>query len=167
MTRVSTLMAPVATGAILAVAACSISEAGTPRATTPVPVASMDPCTLLTDSDRALFGVKNGEPVKLGDVKGCDWLRSGEFALSVALHPNRGFANANLQGSAATSVSIGRHQAHQVQNMGGGKGSCDIYLEVDASSIAQAQGLITARNDTPKACALATQVAQIIDPKLP
>ena len=182
MTRVSTLMAPIATGAIVAVAAaCSTSAAGSPRAARAVPespkptgptiaaapVDELDPCALLSDSDRARLGVRNGEPDKLGNIRSCDWTKSGDFGVAVALHPTRGFQNANLQGSVAASLTIGKHRAHKVENLGGGNGACDIFLEVNASSMAQISATASGLNDTPKACGKAMQVAQIIDPKLP
>jgi hypothetical protein len=167
----STLMAPIATGAILAIAACSTTAAGSPRPVEPAPTSdsagALDPCELLSDSDRAVLAVKNGEPKKLGDIKGCDWLKSGDYALSVALHSKRGFKNANLQGGIAASVKVGRHPAHQAENLGGGNGGCDIFIELTPTSMVQVSSVDSARRDTPKACTKALQLAQIIDPKLP
>lgn len=169
MTRVSTALGSLVACTALTVAACASSEAGSPRAASgsaPSGLAELDPCSLLSDSDRTGLGLSAGDRGRADGSKVCDWSKRGDWGVAVVLHADTGFQDANLQGSVATSVHIGKHPAHQVEDLGGGRG-CVLFLEISPTSLAQISTTVRDMYDTAKACGKATQVAQIIDPKLP
>lgn len=173
-------------GIVVSTAACSNSEAGTPvpresglsgtgSETDPPPgtgnvppsLAEVDPCELLSSSDRAQLDVEDGDSDEVAGARLCHWKKSGEFAISVALHDDLGFRDANMRGATPVPIDVGKHEAYKVENLGGGDGHCNVFLVVSESSFALVGGTTSAAHDTPRACSLTTQLAQIVDPKLP
>lgn len=187
----STTWFGIAVTALLAgpLVACSSPEPGTPRAsdntetkgqpTTSTskakpttssassPLDSLDPCELLSDQDVAAFGVGAGKKKNFAGARGCDWMKSGDFGFSIGLNGDRGLKDANYQGGTPAPIDIGKHEATKLENMGGGDGSCSIFIAITDSSLVHITATASGLSDTPKACAKALAVAQLIDPKLP
>ena len=130
------------------------------------PIARIDPCELLSDEDRVRLGVGEGEPTSLGTSRACDWQKSGVLTIGVGLKPDLAFKDADLRGAIATLVNIGRHKAYKVEEAGGAKGACEVFVETGESSFAQVTALART-NATAESCDQAVAVAKIIDPKLP
>lgn len=183
--RMSTSAVAVLLG-VSALVGCSNSEAGIPRAeptsdkpssepTNPTspptstsedsPLADIDPCELLSDAERAQFGVAEGKPKRVVGSETCQWLKSGDFVLGVGLKPDLAFKDADLRGATPTRVDVGRHEAYRVENAGGGKGGCEVFVITGELSFAQVGA--ESGVDTARACEKATALAKIIDPKLP
>ncbi|SDH90689.1 Protein of unknown function [Actinokineospora alba] len=170
---------------------CSTQEPGTPRPsdgitstprtsesrTTPKPkpttskpsspLANVDPCGLLSDSDQTSLGIPAGRKRDIGKSRGCDWNKSGDFGFSIGLNGDIGLKDANYQGGTPRPIDIGKHEATTLENMGGGDGACDIYIAITESSMVHITATSSGASDTPKACAKALAVAKTIDPKLP
>lgn len=98
-------------------------------------------------------------------MRGCDWLQSGVWGLGIGLRSNLAFKDANLRGATPHQVDIGRHGAYRVENAGGGKGSCEVFIVTGPSSFTQVTA--TKGVDTAGACEKVVAVAKIVDPKLP
>lgn len=146
----------------------STTSKGKPTtANVPSPLGNIDPCDLLSDSDRTTLGVAPGEPKKFAGARGCDWMKSADFGISIGLDHDLGLKDGNYQGGTPTPITIGKHEATKLENMGGGEGGCSIFIGITESSSVHIAATASGRSDTPKACAKALAVAQIIDPKLP
>jgi hypothetical protein len=150
-----------------------LSEPDSPTSTTkpsssranPSPLDGIDPCALLSDSDRTSLGLRAGEPRKVGRSEGCDWLQSGVWGVAIGLRADLAFKDTDLRGAVAHPADIGRHEAYRVENAGGGRGACEVFVITGESSFAQVT--VTYGVDTAKACERALSVAKIVDPKLP
>jgi len=128
------------------------------------PVAQIDPCLLLSDSERAQLGLGVGEPEKIGRSKLCQWQQSGVWTVGIGIKPDLAFKDADLRGATPIRVDIGRHEAYRVENADNGK-ACEIFVVTGPSSFAQVT--VAYGTDIPKACEKALPVAKIVDPKLP
>jgi uncharacterized protein DUF3558 len=183
--RISIAVMAILLGLVTAVG-CSNSEAGTPRAqpiseepssesakpttrpsstSSESPLAEIDPCELLSDTDRAQLGVPEGKPGRVVGAETCDWQKSGDFTVGVALKPDLAFKDADLRGANPNRVDIGRHEAYRVENAGGSNGVCEVFMVTGESSFAQVTAV--KRVSTAIACEKALAVAEIIEPKLP
>jgi hypothetical protein len=131
------------------------------------PLAAIDPCGLLTDSERSQLGVAAGKPKKTLESKGCDWNKSGDFAFTVGLSPEHGVKDGNYHGQTLVPVTVGKREAAKIENFLGDKGSCDLFITITDTSSVQISATASGGSDTAKACAKALLAANIIDPKLP
>ncbi|MGQ0838298.1 DUF3558 family protein [Actinokineospora sp.] len=141
-----------------------------PRSTTSTPSSPLDriePCDLLSAADRTSLGIPAGKQDDVVGSRGCNWTKSGDFGFSIGLLPDLGLKDGNYQGGTPTPIEIGKHEATKLENMGGGDGGCDIFIAITESSSVHLTVTASGLSDTPKACAKALLVAQIIDPKLP
>ncbi|HEV7649096.1 MAG TPA: DUF3558 domain-containing protein [Actinophytocola sp.] len=160
-------------GLALVLAACSTTEAGSPRAADPAVTSEGDgpslnqiePCDLLSGEDLSRLGLGDGEEADFGDSPGCDWSKSADFGVLIGLSPDLGAEEANLQGATPVPVTVGSHDAFRVEEQGGAMGSCAILVVVSDSSYVDVT--TTAGDDTPKACDKANEVAELVEPKLP
>lgn len=107
-----------------------------------------------------------GRPSRVVGSEGCEW-ESAEWGLSIGLQTQFAFKDANLRGARPIPVDIGRHEAHRVENAGGGDGGCEIFIVTGESSFVQVTAATLSASNTPFACDRATAVAKVVDPKLP
>lgn len=169
--------------ALAAVTACSGEVAGAPRPvevvtnTETVPssvtstpteqpsveeeLAALDPCSLLTDAERADLELSAGEPDDVGGGIGCRW-RGPEESSGGIIWATRGFDDLNAEGRTVTDLSIGGRDARMLENDVGGV--CSVDLAVTPSSTVTTT---TVHDDADFACARAEQLARLIEPKLP
>ncbi|WP_139190775.1 DUF3558 family protein [Actinokineospora iranica] len=130
-------------------------------------LATLDPCELLSETERGELGLAPGEPATRGTTKSCDWTKSGDWGVAVSLSTRTGLKDGNYHGGTPTPVEVGRHEATKLENMGGGNGACDVFIAITETSSAHITANSSGRGDTAKACANATLIGRIIDPKLP
>ncbi|WP_285508017.1 DUF3558 family protein [Actinokineospora sp. NBRC 105648] len=161
-------------------------QAATPAVTTPVAesesattksppttasgssaLSRIEPCEMFSDSELAQLGVAGGEPADTAKSRGCDWTKSGDYGFGISIRENFSLKDADFQGGVPTPVEIGRHEATELANLGGGAGGCDIYVVITEMSSVQITATASGLKDTAKACAKALVVARMIDPKLP
>lgn len=165
--------------AALALTSCSIGEAGTPRAADPdvvesgetssgregSPLDGMEPCELLSDDERAELGVTEGEEADFGDSPGCDWSSREEWGILIGLSLDVGADEANVDGATPVPVSVGSHEGYRVEEQNGFAGSCAVLVVTSESSFVDISS--SGGADTEEACVRATDVARIVEPKLP
>jgi hypothetical protein len=138
------------------------SSSGTPSSgTAGGSLDSTAPCSLLSSSEASSLGV-SGQPQrqKIGSAQSCLVSVSGGGFI-IGIRTNVGFAAMQANGGQLTDTTIGRHQAKQLT--GGATGSCVIGIGVTASSRVD----VTAHAGTTDSCPLTSQVAQLVEPKLP
>ena len=169
-----------AAAALIALASCSAKEAGTPGPAehetgapdTPAdhggsPLDGMEPCELLSQTELDDLGIAGGEEADFGDSPGCEWAKTGDFGILVGLNLDIGADEADLQGATPKPISVGSHDGFRVEAQGGFEGSCAVLVVTSESSFVDISATANGGGDTSKACAKATDVAELIEPKLP
>jgi len=172
--------------AVLLIAGCTSKEAGTasPAGTSSVPPAvtgtssassggattsSLDPCSLLVASEIASFGAF-GEPNKREEfgARSCGYLMKTQHAsdpqlgIDVNIRDSQGIDTVNDTGKGITPGKVNGREAKVVPT---GTSGCIFAMAVGSASRVDIS--ITSAVDSAKACDTATQVADIVEPKLP
>ncbi|WP_235039132.1 DUF3558 family protein [Kibdelosporangium aridum] len=127
------------------------------------PIKGLDPCTLLSADEASAFGAAAGTRKDgLSDaVRGCRWTASGQYSIQVDLFDENGINDVEATGEKKPVPTVGKHQA--IQFLYGP--SCTISLAINETS--RVDVAVASGNDTTKACGIAMQVAQKVEPKLP
>lgn len=128
-------------------------------------LAGTDPCALLTDPEAARLGFRE-PPEPFGDL-GCDW-NTGEWGFVVTV--DLGYGLAELDRADFTvepaPVRIGSHRAER--GVPGDGSSCTVWIPVSDSSLVSVDASNGAGvRDPGLACERATDVAELVEPKLP
>ena len=138
------------------------TTATSPSAVPKSGLAALDPCRLLSPSDRSTAGLTSlGKDKLIGTARACDWTETGTFGLSITLDDTA--APADLDTGGGKQVAIGRHQAVKVSSTGG----CAVLLAAGEKASAQVDVTNASFSDSAGACERATAVAGLIEPKLP
>lgn len=166
--------------AVIALASCSAKESGTPGPAaheTGSPDTSADhggspldgvqPCELLSQAELDDLDIEGGEEADFGDSPGCEWAKTGDFGILVGLNLDVGADEADLQGATPVPISVGSHDGFRVEAQGGFEGSCAVLVVTSQSSFVDISATANGGGDTSKACAKATDVAELVEPKLP
>jgi hypothetical protein len=136
------------------------------KSSTASPLDAIDPCELLSEADRTRLKLEPGKAKKTGQNRACDWISTDVWAVGIGLRTNLAFKDANLRGATPTQASVGRHEAYEVRNAGGGE-ACEIFIVIGERSFVQVTANTTGGSNTPLACKVSNDVAKIVDPKLP
>ena len=172
----------------LALTACSQSSSGTPtpqnttaettttsaKASTSntastSPIADIDPCTLLSSTERAQLGnLGEGERNDLGGGIGCGWAASGSHRATVVLNDKLSLDDFAKPGDQVIDFTVNGRQAKKIpgNEKAATDNMCEIGLEIGPH--ARAHIVVNMADGTAEeACQLAEQVAQAVEPKLP
>lgn len=119
-----------------------------------------DVCSLLSASDLQRIGVSSSPTqTTIGVAPSCQ-MDSPADSIAVSIFPNDGLSTLNVTGP-IHSIKVGSHHAEQeVDNTG----SCIIAIGITSSSSVDVTSTGNGNNDP---CPGATNVAQLIEPKLP
>jgi hypothetical protein len=124
-------------------------------------IADLQPCDLLTDADKTQLEVDAGTEEEVGVERTCLFTASGSHTVTIGIADNLGLED--VQSSTPTkSMKIGSHDA--VQSTGGAS-SCAVNLGVTDTS--RVDVISAANGDVTKACSIAKQAAELVEPKLP
>jgi hypothetical protein len=167
--------------ALVALAGCSETKAGTPqasgddtsvsatpgsgRATTPSATSpatgTIEPCELLSSADTAALGVGTGKPKTLASgTKTCDWSASGKFGISL-LASKKGLSGLNGE-----NVDLPKHKAIKTSSPDD-PGSCAVVVGISDTASVIVTSVLNTAGSLDQTCPRAIDVAKIIDPKLP
>lgn len=124
----------------------------------------VDPCQLLVKADESRFQAEPGIPKDTSRSKACDWTVKGQGGFRIALRPDQGLDEIVVGDGKLSKYTVGSRDSRKLE-ASGGPGACMISIQVTESSRVDVDS--TARSDTAKACEFATQVAELIEPKLP
>lgn len=139
-----------------------------PSSAAPGTLAALDPCTLLSPTERSTAGVSVlGKPKAIADTRACDWTMPGSFGVTVTLDDKVGLTGLDVARKTATKTKVGAHQAMQVADRKAADGTCAVLLGVGDSANVQIDVSNTSFSDTPLACRRAGTVAGLVEPKLP
>lgn len=125
-------------------------------------LAALDPCSLLTAGEVAQLHLPPGKPETTAGNAVCEWNQQGSGIVDVTVRPNKGIDDLNTSGRTVTDVNIGAHKGRRLE--GPEPGLCDVDIAVSEKSSVTVGAV---HDQTPPACALAEQVANLIEPKLP
>lgn len=146
-------------------------EGAAPQTTTaaaPTSLAQLDPCALLSPSDRSTAGLTQlGKPKTIGEARACDWTVPATFGVTVTLDENAGLANLDVSQGTRTKKKVGTHQAVQLVDRKATDGTCAVLLGVGGSASVQVDVSNSTFSDSTLACRRATTVAGLVEPKLP
>jgi Protein of unknown function (DUF3558) len=121
----------------------------------------LQPCDLLTSDEQAKFNLASGVEDEIGPARACMWQASGEHTITVGVIDDLGLDDVQSTG-ATEPMKVGTHDAVQYA---GALGTCAIAIEVTDTSRVDVSGV--ANGDMTKACGVAKQAADLVEPKLP
>jgi hypothetical protein len=98
----------------------------------------------------------------LNNGRACQFQDADGFSMSVVIFDDLGLDDVVANGAITPVPTVGKHKA--VQSVGGIR-TCAISIELTKTSRVDTQG--TAGTDEQKSCAIALQVAKLVEPKLP
>jgi hypothetical protein len=123
--------------------------------------ADLQPCDMLTSADLSQLQLTGGTEEVVGPERSCNWKKSGSYSVSVGIVDELGLDD--VQSSGPTKrMKVGSHDAVQST---GGISTCAINIGVTDTS--RVDAISTANGDEAKACSVAKQVADLVEPKLP
>lgn len=122
--------------------------------------ADLEPCDLLTTAEQAKFDVDGGVADEVGVARACEW-QSNEHTITVGVFDDLGLDDV-VSKTPAKPLKVGSHDAVQAT---GGVSTCAIAIGVTETSRVDVAGV--AGGDMTKACAVAKQAAELVEPKLP
>lgn len=184
-------LVPGAVLAVLCLAACSAQESGNP---TPAAGASstaanttanssqsggssaltsVKACSLVSDQEVARFKIQgpgraDAEPAA-GATSTCSWIgrsaNDSSTSFGVLVRAKQGLADVNTAGGTATNGKVNGRPAVQFASNIGAK--CTVALGVTAKSRVDISYVIGAGSDPTEACQSASDIATIVEPKLP
>jgi hypothetical protein len=122
----------------------------------------LEPCELLSAQDLAALGLPD-EPDEqdIGPARSCQWQASGSHTVTIGVMDALSIGDV-VSATTPQPKDVGSHQAVQYTD---GAGLCAIAMPVTDSSRVDVSGV--AGGDDAKACDVANQAAELIEPKLP
>lgn len=185
LTTTATLVALVA----LATTGCASTTTGTPAAITgptqtsrpsstgaartanPTgagPLASVDPCSLLSQETATQNQLTPGAPEKEVGARTCHWDKNADensagYSLSVGIYDDAGLSQLNTQ-DIITNYPVGHHQGRLDKYTD--LGTCKVALGVTDNSMVVVLG-VDGGGALDNACKVATKFAPLVEPKLP
>ncbi|WP_166462511.1 DUF3558 family protein [Amycolatopsis acidicola] len=173
----------------LGLAGCSSPETGTPspvssQTVAPAgsstsdsggnnPVATLQACDLLTDQEAAQFKAQAPGKPESTDASGAasTCQRNGRSvddnstSFTILVRPDQGLDAVNTSGGTASKGNVNGRPAVQFMSSVGAK--CLVALGVTASARVDVTYVIGAGTNATEACQSASQIANIVEPKLP
>jgi Protein of unknown function (DUF3558) len=121
----------------------------------------LEPCELLSAQDASALGLPGqGEESDVVSSRGCQWQTSGSHTVTIGLFEDAGIGDV-VSDTSPKPLTVGSHDA--VEYTGGG--TCGVAIAVTDSSRVDVLG--TAGGDLTRACQVANQAAELVEPKLP
>jgi hypothetical protein len=157
--RRSAVLASIA-ASVLGLTACSgdVPGTATPSTTAPAnPLASVQPCSLVTLDDQARLGLDPGKSNNTAKSRGCEWSKGTSYAVAIYLDGSQPIEAAGVNG--VTVLPLQSHDAVQTPPDGLG---CGIEIAISKTS-----SVAVNVSNVANACQLAQQYAGLIEPRLP
>jgi hypothetical protein len=121
----------------------------------------LQPCDLLTSSEQAGFNLEAGAEEEIGPARSCQWQAPGQHTITVGVIDELGLDAVQSSG-AKQPTTVGSHDAVQYVGV---LDTCAISIGVTDTSRVDVLG--GAGSDMNKACGVAQQAAELVEPKLP
>jgi len=133
---------------------------------------SITPCALLTDSERATFGLATGEADDK-HIRGCDWDRTGVLYMHVSIYPLNSLDEYEHEEVSTQSLTIGSHQASLIvpKPHSAVYGACELAIAIGPNKSASvhigANGKFSDPPNPTKYCTIVKRLATYMEAKLP
>ncbi|HEY4453933.1 MAG TPA: DUF3558 family protein [Pseudonocardiaceae bacterium] len=172
------LALPLIVVAAIGLSACSSSNTGNPVAdssTPPTtggssqtasanPLASVDPCSLISQSDESASQLQAGESIPAAGGRGCRWNRPDDgaqldgYAVQIVIYNSAGVDQLKTAGGTVTDYGVGKYHGKLFQDTP--TSYCIVSLGTTSTSridmsVNSAQGM-------DKSCSLAEEVAPVV-----
>ncbi|WP_084477437.1 DUF3558 family protein [Actinokineospora enzanensis] len=145
-----------------------VAPSTTKTSTNSSPLAALKPCELLTDAAKSQLGITgSGSELKLGGARTCEYRIRGEnetTIFSAQLWDRAGLSSLSGNPNNTDVPDIAGRKSIQTAQ-GGGAGTCAVSISVTDHAMAAAS--VVAGVDTTKACQLARQTVELMEPQLP
>jgi hypothetical protein len=185
MTPVTRWVFTLLSGALLGVAGCTETSAGSPLPTSTTgsgqtvgsspsssddaaaKLAAIEPCTLLTQAELDQYGLRKRDSGNVAGARTCSWTHptdengKGGFNIMPGIWDQQGLKDINSSGYSVAEKQLGRHPARQLRQIG--SNGCAVVIGVTDSARVD----VTASGDPGQGCVLADQFAKLIEPRLP
>lgn len=116
---------------------------------------------MLSTDDQSALSLSGGQEEDIAGARVCTWQASGSHTVSTGVWDNLGIGDVQSK-TEPESKTVGSRPATQYT---GDLGVCVVALELTESSRVDVTG--AAHGDMTKACAVANQAAELVEPKLP
>jgi hypothetical protein len=129
-------------------------------------VAGLQPCDVLDDTDLGALGLTGGDEKDVAGARVCRYRHEGAslnetFTVSVELFDSLGLADLNAS-NIQQLPKIGTHEAASFIDPSGGCG-----VSVGVTDKSRVDNTASGGSDQQQACQLATQLATVVESKLP
>ncbi|WP_162292987.1 DUF3558 family protein [Actinophytocola xinjiangensis] len=131
------------------------SESGTGSAD------SLEPCELFSSDDLAALSLTGGQEEELAGARVCLWQATDNHTVSAGVWANLGIDDVQSK-TPPEPKTVGSRPATQYT---GELGVCVVALELTETS--RVDVTAAAQGDLNKACSIANQAAELVEPKLP
>jgi hypothetical protein len=123
--------------------------------------ADLQPCDMLTSDEQNQLQLAGGTEDEVGQARTCTWSASDEYSVSVGIEDALGLDDVQSTGP-KKPMTVGSHDAIQST---GGASSCAVNLGVTDTS--RVDVVSSASGGVERACEIAKQAADLVEPKLP
>jgi hypothetical protein len=123
--------------------------------------AELQPCDLLSSTEKATLDLGPGAEEEIGIARACQWQASGQHTITIGVFDDIGLDDVQSNG-AKQPTTVGSHDAVQYA---GPLDACAIAIGVTDTSRVDVSGV--AGDDATRACSVAKQAAELVEPKLP
>jgi hypothetical protein len=178
------LALPMVAVAIVGLSACSSQQPGNATASTSTtsaptsastggtsasPLASVDPCSLITQSEISSNGYQPGQTANAPDGRACRWERPDDgatvngYVLEIIIYDGLGLSQLNTSGGTVTDFSVANYQGklYQATKLN----TCDAALPTSSTSRIDIN--VNSRLGIDTGCTLAKQIAPAVVSHLP
>lgn len=134
---------------------------GSSSASSSDPLATLDPCSLLSTDDVSQLGLTPQGPKEIASSRGCTWSKGATYVIGVHFVEGQGLDKLNDGTGQNTAFSLPSHDAVRSDKGSG----CTIEIAITSNSTVDIQASEGAQ--AANECPLAQQYATLIEPKLP
>jgi hypothetical protein len=133
------------------------------------PLASVDPCTLIAQSEVANNGLQPGQTVQAPGGRECRWERPDDgatidgYLIQIAIYDTAGIDKLNTAGGTVTDYTVGKYQGKLFQDTP--LNACIISLPTSNTSRVDID--VISRLGIAKGCDLVKEVAPHVTPQFP
>ncbi len=171
-----TLALPLLVAAIVGLSACSSQRPGSPTAAASSttgspssragadPLASVDPCSLITSAELASNGLQPGKIVNAPGARACSWNRPDDgatidgYLIQIAIYDTAGLDQLNTSVGTASDYSVGKYQGKLLRYKAGL--TCTVALGITSTSRIDIDVITSTSVD--QSCTLVERVAPAV-----
>jgi hypothetical protein len=141
-------------------ASVTSGNTGSPSGNASDPLASLDPCSLLTSEQVGQLGLTPQGPKTVASARGCSWAKGPTYVIGIHFIEGKGLDDPNDGTGQNTKISLPDHDAVETDKGSG----CGVEIAITRTSFVFVQA---SEGGGPNECPISQQYATLIEPKLP